>query len=498
MAPAAILRRHAAWLAVPLGALHSLAFAPTACWPLGLLCLAALFAAWDGAPPKRAAAIGFGFGAGLFLAGTYWLYTSIHTIGEAPLAIAVVLMLGLVALMASYTALLGALVARFAPPAGPWRWLAVLPAGWVLAEWLRGWVLSGFPWLAVGYSQIDTPLAGLAPIVGIYGVSLATAVSAGALLAAVHATTRTRVALAALLLVLWGGAAALARVDWTHPVGAPLSVALVQGATAQDTKWEEAGRLRAREVYGRLTGEAIGARLIVWPEAALPELYHEAVPFLAPIYRAARAHGSDLLLGQVRYDTKSERFRNGLVALSDDEQWYYKRRLVPFGEFFPVPAFVRGWMAKMSLGYVDFLPGDAAQPPLRAAGQTIAATICYEDAYAVEQLAYLGEATLLVNVSNDAWFGDSTAPHQHLQITRMRALEAGRWLMRATNNGISAVIDPHGRVTARSAQFQAVVLRAEVVPYAGLTPYARLRNWPVLGGALALLAAAALARRRAR
>jgi apolipoprotein N-acyltransferase len=496
MAPGAILRRHAAWLALPFGALHSLAFAPVACWPLGLLGPALLWAAWEGASAKRAAALGFGFGAGLFLAGTYWLYTSIHTIAEAPLAIALVLLLGLVALMASYTALLGALAARFTPEPGPWRSLAVLPAGWVLAEWLRGWLLSGFPWLAVGYSQIDTPLAGYAPVFGIYGVSLITALSAGALLAAIRATARARVALGVLLVALWGGGALLARIEWTHPVGAPLSVALVQGAIAQDNKWEDAGRQHAREVYGRLTREAIGARLIVWPESALPELYHEAMPFLLPIYNDARAHGSDLLLGQIRYDLASERFRNGLVALSDEEQWYYKRRLVPFGEFFPVPAFVRGWMAKMSLGYVDFLPGNEAQPPLVAAGQRLAATICYEDAYAVEQLAFLGEATLLVNVSNDAWFGDSTAPHQHLQIARMRALEAGRWLMRATNNGISAVVDPRGRVMARSAQFAAVVLRGEVVPYAGLTPYARMRNWPVLGGALALLVAAALARRR--
>ena len=496
MAFGAALRRHAPWAALPLGALHSLAFAPAALWPFGPLGLALLWASWQGATPRRAAASGFAFGAGLFLAGTYWLYTSIHTIGEAPIVIALVLMLGLVALMATYTALLAALAARYVPEPGPWRELAVLPAGWVLAEWLRGWVLSGFPWLAVGYSQIDTPLAGYAPVFGIYGVSFATAITAGAVLFAARVGWRGRGAVAAALAVLWCGGALLARVEWTHPVGPPLTAALVQGAIAQDNKWEAAGRLHAREVYARLTHDAIGARLIVWPESALPELYHEAVPFLAPIYNDARAHGSDLLLGQVRYDTAHERFRNGLVALSDDEQWYYKRRLVPFGEFFPVPAFVRVWMAKMSLGYVDFLPGDAAQPPLAAGGQKIAATICYEDAYAVEQLAVLGEATLLVNVSNDAWFGDSSAPHQHLQIARMRALEAGRWLMRATNNGVSAFVDPHGRVAAYAVQFHEVVLHGTVVPYAGLTPYARMRNWPVLGGCFALLVCAAVARRR--
>ena len=491
----AFWRRHAAWIALPLGALQSLAFAPASLWPLGPVCLALLWASWDGVTPRRAALIGFAFAGGLFLAGTYWLYTSIHVIGEAPIAVALVLMLGLVALMGSYTALLGALVVRFVP-AGPWRALAALPAGWVLSEWLRGWFLTGFPWLAIGYSQIDAPLAGYAPLLGIYGVSLASAFTAGALLLGVRASGRERGALAALMLVLWGGGAWLARVEWTAPSGAALSVALVQGAIAQDTKWEDSGRRHAREVYGTLTGQALGARLIVWPESALPEVYHQAVPFLAGIYRDAHARGSDLLLGQIRYDVDSDRVRNGLVALADDEQWYYKRRLVPFGEFFPVPGFVRAWMARMSLGYVDFLPGGAAQAPLVAAGQKIAATNCYEVAYAVEQLAGLAEATLLVNVSNDAWFGDSSAPHQHLQIARMRALEAGRWLMRATNNGISALIDPRGRVVARSAQFVPVVLRGEVVPYRGLTPYARLHNWPVLAAVCALLLGAVLAGRR--
>jgi apolipoprotein N-acyltransferase len=372
----------------------------------------------------------------------------------------------------------------------------VLPAGWVLAEWLRGWVLSGFPWLAVGYSQIDAPLAGYAPLVGIYGVSLLTALTAGALLHAARGAAPGRIAVLGAVALAWAGGVALARVDWTHPSGAPLSVALVQGAIPQETKWEDAGRAHARAVYGRLTREALGARLIVWPESALPELYHEAVPFLGELYRDAHGRGSDLVLGQLRYDAPTERFRNGLVALADGETWYYKRRLVPFGEFFPVPAFVRAWMARMSLGYVDFLPGDAVQPALLAGGERLGPTICYEDAYAAEQLAVLSEATLLVNVSNDAWFGDSSAPHQHLQIARMRALEAGRWLMRATNNGISALVDPHGVVVARSAQFVPVVLRGEVVPHRGLTPYARVGNGPVLGAALLMIALGIAARRR--
>jgi apolipoprotein N-acyltransferase len=492
----AVLKRHARWCALALGALQSLAFAPYSIAPLGILCLAGLWWLWLDATPRRAAQTGFAFAAGLFLTGTYWLYTSIHVFGQAPLALALLLMLGLVAIMGTYGGVLGWLLARIAPPAPLLRLLALFPAGWVLMEWFRGWFLSGFPWLSVGYSQIDTPLAGLAPLVGAYGVSLAAAVTAGLLVALFATRGRTRVIVVIAAVVLYAGGALLARIEWTKPAGAALSVALVQGAISQDLKWQADNRERTLEIYRTMTDQALGARIVVWPEAALPELYHEAVPFLTPIYQAAQARGSDLVLGMLRYEFATEDYHNGLVALGQAEEWYYKRRLVPFGEFFPVPPFIREWMRLKSLAYVDFRAGPPDQPALDAAGQKLGATICYEDAYGVEQLPVLATATLLVNVSNDAWFGDSTAPHQHLQIARMRALEAGRWLMRATNNGISAFVDPAGHVVARSRQFVPEVLKGSVVPYSGLTPYARLRNWPLLGACLALLAAAGVGRRR--
>ena len=488
-AAATTLRRFAPLGAFALGALQSLAFAPHALAPLGILCLAGLWWLWLGATPRRAALTGFAFASGLFLAGTYWLYMSIHVFGRAPLALALVLMAGLVVIMATQAAAWGWLMARLAARSTAFTLLAVHPGGWVLMEWARGWFLSGFPWLAAGYSQLDTPLSGLAPVVGVYGISLAAAVTAGALVAAFVTRGGQRLAAIAAALVLWLAGGALARIEWTHPSAPPVSVAIVQGAISQDLKWQEANREHTLEVYRSMTVPEFGVRLIVWPEAALPILYHEAVPFLTPLYRDAQAKGSDLVLGLVRYDFKSEQFRNGLVALGANEEWYYKRRLVPFGEFFPVPHSVREWMRLRSLTYVDFLAGDADQGPVDAAGQKLGATICYEDAYGVEQLGVLASATLLVNVSNDAWFGDSSAPHQHLQIARMRALEAGRWLIRSTNNGISAFIDPKGRIVARSQQFVAQVLRGEVVPYTGRTPYSYVRNWPVLGVCLALLVA---------
>jgi len=476
---AAFLRRHALLVALCAGAAHSLAYAPLAWRWLAPTTLALLFGLWTAVTPRRAAAIGFAFGGGLFLCGTYWIYHSVHTVAHAPAALAVLLMIGLVVIMASYLALLGAAVTR-AVPQSQRSWGALAwPAGWVLLEWLRGWFLSGFPWLSLGYATLDTPLAGWVPVVGVYGASLWVALLALGLRQLFIVSSAARVGWIAVAVFLGLSGWGLSQSILTQPTGRWHTVALVQGAIAQDEKWEATHRDRSFEVYRQLTEQSLGQDLVVWPEAALPVLYHEAVPFLTPIYQAAQARHTDLLLGLVRYDPERAGYRNGLVALSDGETWYYKRRLVPFGEFFPVPEFVRGWMRGLDLFYVDFLPGDAEQPALTAAGERIGATICYEDAYATEQRAVLSVATLLVNVSNDAWFGDSSAPHQHLEITRMRALEAGRWLMRATNTGITALIDPTGRVVARSPQFVPTVLTGKVEARTGLTPYARFGNAPV-------------------
>ncbi|MCC7200483.1 MAG: apolipoprotein N-acyltransferase [Gammaproteobacteria bacterium] len=482
-------------VAAVIGAAASLSFAPVGWWPLAILAPAFLVLAWGAAAPRRAAALGFAFAAGLFGTGTYWLYTAVHDFGGAPAALAVFLMLGLVALMASYYAILGYAVTRWTAD-GAARRLVVLPAGWLLLEWLRGWLFTGFPWLEIGYAPIDTPLAGLAPVAGVHAMTLAAALSAGVLAALVRGATRERVAACALLLLVWVGAGARWGRAWTSPSGAPLGVALVQGAIPQDLKWQADNREATLALYERLTTPALGRPLIVWPEAALPLLEHEAREYLGRMWGRTRASGSDLVLGLLRYDFESRKYYNGMVALSDDATWYYKRRLVPFGEFFPVPETVRGWMRLMSLPYVDMTAGPDGQAPLRAAGQLLGATICYEDAYGAEQLAVLGQATLLVNVTNNAWFGDSTAPHQQLQMARLRALEAGRFLARATSNGVTAVIGPDGAVRARIPQFVPGVLYADVVPHTGLTPYARTGDWPVLGLALFGLLGGAFASRR--
>jgi apolipoprotein N-acyltransferase len=249
--------------------------------------------------------------------------------------------------------------------------------------------------------------------------------------------------------------------------------------------------------YSRLTAQAWGARLIIWPEAALPVLANDIQDYLRGLQEQGRAHDADFAIGLVNYEPETKRYYNGLLILSESGGgWYYKRHLVPFGEYFPVPAFVRSWLRLMSLPYDDISPGSEHQATLSAAGQKLGLTICYEDAFGSSQLKVLRSATLLINVTNNAWYGDSTAPHQHLQIARMRALETGRYLVRAANDGITAAIGPHGEIVARLPQFEEDVLRADVQPMTGLTPYARLGNYPVVIAAGLLLAVAIWRRRQ--
>jgi apolipoprotein N-acyltransferase len=471
-------RGHA--LAAPLGAALALAFAPASVFPLAILCPAALFVLWQGATPRSAAWRGFLFTGGTFLAGTYWIYHSVHLVGQAPVAIAIFLMLGLVAIMGSYTALLGYALARWGPVAGPARWLVLLPAGWVLVEWLRGWFLSGFPWLALGYSQLDTVLAAYAPVGGVYAVSLATAVTAGALATLLLGSPRARLTAAIVAMLVWAGGALLGRAEWTTPRGTVVSVALVQGAVPQAMKWEPGQRERTMRLYLDLTLPYLGADIIVWPESAVPALAEDVRGYLDHVRGLATARGSVLLSGLIRRDPHTDAYYNAMAALSQQEQWYYKRRLVPFGEFFPVPSVVREWLRLMNLPYSDFESGPDNPPPLAAAGETLAPTICYEDAYASEQLGIVRGSTLLVNVTNDAWFGDSTAPHQHLDISRMRSLETGRPMLRATNDGVTALIAYDGSLLATLPQFRRGVLTGAIEPRVGPTPYVRAGNLPVL------------------
>jgi apolipoprotein N-acyltransferase len=485
-------------LSIAAGALLPLAFAPFEQFWIAPLSYAALFWVWQGATPRRAAVLGFLYGCASFGFGTYWTFIAVRVFGGAPIALALTLMLGLTLALAAFVALTGYLAARFFRTHGAVAWLVALPALFVLAEWLRGWIFTGFGWLAAGYSQTDTWLMGYAPVGGILAMSLAVLVTAGALLALSLGTPRERAAAAAVVAAVWAGGFAAGRQPFTQPKENTLDVALAQGNIAQQLKWEPEELPGMMLLYSELTRQSAGADLVVWPEAAIPTLLEYVEDYLAGVRRRAAEQGSTVLLGILRLPegAKSvEEFQNIVVALTEERQIYVKRHLVPFGEFFPVPDFVREWMRYMSLPTGDAIPGAPDQPPFDVAGEKIAVTICYEDVFGAEQLHSLPEATLLVNVSNDAWFGDSIAPHQHLQIARVRAAEAGRYLLRATNTGVTAVIDPKGALVDTLPQFRVGVLTASVRGYRGATPYARVGNWLVVSLAVVMLGAAYVATR---
>jgi apolipoprotein N-acyltransferase len=488
-------------LSLVAGAVLPLAFAPYDQLWLAPASYAVLLYLWRDATPRRAAELGFVYGCASFGIGTYWTYIAVRIIGQAPVFVGVALTVGLTVVLAGFVAAAGWAAARAFRTRGAVAWLVTVPALFVLTEWLRGWLFTGFGWLAAGYSQTDSWLMGLAPVAGVHAMSWAVLVTSGALLTLWLGTHRERAAAVAVVAAVWLGGLALRGQQFTEAKQRPLEVALAQGAIAQSNKYEPEQLLPTLQLYAELTRQSAGADLVVWPEAAIPTLLEYVPDYIEGVQQLAERQGSTLLLGALRLPPGSkdiETFQNILVALTDEPQIYIKRHLVPFGEYFPVPDFVRTWMRMMTLPTGDAIPGADDQPPLDAAGERIGIMICYEDVFGAEQLHYIPDATLLVNVSNDAWFGNSFAPHQHLQIARVRAAEVGRYMLRATNTGVTAVIDARGGLVETLPQFHAGLLKQTVYGHTGSTPYARVGNYLVVLLALGALGAGYAVARRDR
>ena len=474
-------------LALGVGACLPLGFAPVSFWWVVPLLFAGLFLLLDGASTRERALRAFSFGFGAFVAGTWWLYISIHDFGglAAPIAGSVVLLL--IFIMALYHAAWILLCSLWPGRTLAWQCLAILPAGWTLVEWLRGWLFGGFPWLSIGYSQIDGPLAAWAPLLGVHGISLLVMLIAGALAVLPAGALRARLAGLLMLVLIGGGTVLLGGQQWTAPDGAPLDVALVQGGITQDRKWLAEELESTQALYSDITIGLDKADLIIWPEAAIPALAHEVEDYLTAFAELARARNQTIVLGILTYEFDTDAFYNSLLMIGEGAGLYNKRHLVPFGEYFPVPGFIRNMLRLMNLPYQDINAGAARQSPLRMPGVALAPTICYEDVFGTELRSFLPEAGLLINVSNDAWFGDSIAPHQHLQMARFRALETGRYMLRSTNTGITAIIDARGRVVERGQQFGVAVVSGSAQPFAGATPWVRFGNAPMLAACLLLL-----------
>lgn len=492
------LVRRAEPLALLAGAVTALSFAPFGFFPLAPLMLAALMVLWRGAGPRRAAWLGWWFGLGLFGVGVSWVYVSMHDYGYMAPPLAAFATLLFVAAMALFPALVGAAQAYWRHPSLVWHSLAVIPGFWVLTEWLRAWIFTGFPWLTLGYSQIDSPLAGLAPWLGVYGISLAVALSAGLLAVWSTPVHRRDWRFGAGLVAVWGVAALAGAMGWTTPHGDRLRVTLIQGNVPIAFKWQPSYRSAILERYRTLSEENRDSDLIVWPEGAIPAYYDDIDPaWLDSLKAMAGASRTEILFGVVDREQHGNetRYYNAVASVNDPTARYRKRHLVPFGEYPPMDPLFRWLMRAMHIPMSDFSAGPADQRPILVAGQPVAVSVCYETAFGAELRDYLPQATVLLNVSENGWFGRSFGPHQLLEMTRLRARETGRPVLRADNAGLSAVIDFTGRVQAISPQFRQAVVSASVQPMTGATPYVRLGDLPAVLVALGLLLAAPVRRR---
>jgi len=495
------------WFALSalLGAVSVFGFAPFYLFPLPILALAAQAWLWHRAQNSyHGVALGFGFGLAFFLAGTSWVYVSMHDFGGMPLPVAALATLIFCGCFAVLPAAAGGL---FKFPACPdWvRFALVLPAAWVLSEWSRSWLFTGFPWLALGYSQSPRgPLSGFAPVIGVYGVSLVCALSAGLLchtalsLRRTRRLTRTSVCELAVVIVLWSAGSGLQQMQWTTPAGEPVTVSLVQGNIKQDVKWRPEWVQASLERYLQLTLATRG-RLILLPETAIPLFKHEVPPdYLAALAAHARRNGGDLLIGvpELIEGGGQTRYYNSVISLGmHPQQTYRKYHLVPFGDYFPHWVVLSWIMTALDIPMSDFARGDPYQQPMAVNGQRVAVNICYEDVFGEEIIRQLPQATMLANFTNDAWWGESWASDQHVQIAQMRAQETGRYMLRATNTGVTAIIDERGRIASSAPQHTVTILEGHAQGFSGSTPYVKWANWPVVVFCFGVLGVSLLHRR---
>ncbi|TWI54251.1 apolipoprotein N-acyltransferase [Pseudomonas duriflava] len=472
-------------LALVAGALTPLAFAPFNLWPLELVSIAVFYLSLRELSAGWALLRGWCYGLGVFLAGTSWVYVSIHDYGAASVPLAAGLTFGFcagIALLFALPAWLWALCLRrnHAPIMDALAFAAL----WFGLEVFRSWCLTGFPWLFAGYSQMDAPLSGLAPVGGVWLLSFSLALTAALIVNALGFVRNPGSLVAGLILLAtpWVAASIFKGQVWTTPLGQPLKVSAIQGNIAQELKWDPKHVQETLALYREMTVREGRTDLIVWPENAVPVLKEYAESYLKEVTGIANQRGAALITGipvRERDDQGQDRFYNAVVVSGEGSGTYYKQKLVPFGEYVPLQEQLRGLIEFFNLPMSDFVPGPSHQSLLIAKGYKIAPFICYEVVYPEFVAAAAARSDLLLTISNDTWFGKSVGPQQHLQMARMRALESGRWMIRGTNNGITALIDPFGRLTTQIPPYQLAVLHGTVVPMEGLTPYLKWRLWPL-------------------
>ena len=462
------------------GAIFPLGLAPFNLWPAVIVSMAILFQSLRQPSIKQAFFNAATYGFGLFLTGASWLYVSIHEYGfiAAPLAvIATTLFCLFLAAIFAFPFMLAAFLPSTSIPL-----MLGLPAIWVISEWVRSWIFTGFPWLYAGYSHTETWLNGWAPIGGVLSLSFFSALTAMLFLWLVQGMEQRRstLSLSVILMVLTISGYLLQQVNWTKDIGKPLTVALIQPNIAQNEKWSVEKRRTILTQLAAQTEAYWGHDIIIWPEAAVPRTPKRIPVFMQNLERKANDSGSTLLTGIITQDGEQGRYYNSVLAVGDQSGQYHKTRLVPFGEYVPLESLLRGLIQFFDLPMSSLSVGPSNQIPLTVQKQLIATAICYEVVYPDLVARISRQASLIVTVSNDTWFGESLGPLQHMQMVQMRALENAKPIIRGTNNGISGLVDQRGNIYGRMDQNSIDELSGVVQPRAGQTPFSITGSWPII------------------
>lgn len=485
------------YLVLLAGILFSFAFAPFHLTFMAFLSPAVLLFAWCsvGSKPLLAARYGFLFGFGFFAVGVSWVYISIHTFGQASPILAFLVTFLFITYLSLFFAAQGFCLVTFSPKNDFFKCGLAFPSSWFLFEYLRSSLFTGFPWLLWGYTQTSSYLNGFSPVVGVYGLSIIGAfISAILVLMYKKRMMKVRIKLIAMVSLLFFASFWLQNIQWTTKQGNTIKATLIQGNIDQALKWDSSQLLKTLALYLKHTEENWSSDIIIWPEAAIPLPLNQAQDFLKPLSSKAYQHQSVIITG-IPVISPQAAF-NSIVLLGDAQGVYHKRHLVPFGEYTPLKSFFAWMLKSFHIPMSNFMRGSESQQPLIAKNIKIAPSICYEIAYPLEVLAFLPKAELLVTLTDDSWFGHSSAQAQHLQIAQMRAQETGRFLLFSGNTGLTAIITPKGEIANELAPFEEKTLTAEVTPMTGTTPWMVWRLYPEVGFLLMTLLIGLLIRQK--
>jgi apolipoprotein N-acyltransferase len=470
-------------LAILAGIALTCAFAPFKVFPLAILSPALLLMLWLKAAPKRAFWYGWLFGLGFFGTGVYWIFISIHTYGNTSVFLASFITGLLIAILALFPAIQGYLLSRLFPRTNNATLFCAFPAIWVLLEWIRTWIFTGFPWLLIGYSQINSPLKGYATVFSVYGVSLAVLLSSALLVSIglqLNAKHYKKIALQITAFVfIWIVGFILSSISWTVPSGELTKVSLVQGNIPQDLKWSPEHIQPTLDHYQELTEAHWDSNIIIWPEAAVPLPMASATDFLSLMAQKAGEHHTTIITGIPMKAPDSESYYNAVITLGTGEGMYIKHRLVPFGEYIPLRQLFGKILDLMQVPMSDFIPDEKEPKPIIAHGKKIATFICYEIAFPEQVLSNDDHIDMILTVSNDAWFGHSIAQDQHIEMAQMRAIEMGRPVLFVANDGITGIINAQGMIQSAAPPHESYVLTDTVQTTEGKTPWQRFGIFPI-------------------